>query len=1089
MNTCGEQDKSELMRCFSFILIIFLMALVVFASGCCGSVGSDPLGSGSNTKTKSIEKVVAANNDGSLKMDSPSGLLNVEAAAETFKGEVNVTITENEVTEAMSNYFSSSSRYFTISAEKIQSSSIGGKQSTKVTAVDKPITIKIKNNIGKSGVYYLGTRANSNQEWKYTIFNEGNTVNNPITFSSRYSINNNTSDFYIKTFNVDFQFTIFIETFEHYNETHKSVITGFYAEVTPQEYETENDLYKDNLTIKATMAGDNISSLKASDYIVEIGFLNNDSSKYNNGKFPVTGADVTYDVSGPDEGAGDRYKHTITLKNISDFNNNVLSFGLGISKLSPQIFPANFTVTVKVNGKSDVVAFEDTKGITLKEKKSSPDVSFVTVSEITPANNASDVAVDTNVVIRFSDNVAWADDTKGLVTLSDGQIPIACNYVYTDKTLTLTPFAKLNYNKIYTVMVSKYLKPIKENAYIQESMVVNFTTETADGIPVITPDTSKSIDNRYYLVSDQKFTVDFNKAIENVEAARNSIYMQKDGVAFNDFTVDFDSTKQFATITIRIPLEAEKSYTAGVNEFTDNDNSVVKSANATVIAMSDITVTSIEIASGTEWLLASGSSGIAVSSKIKAVLSSAVEPEAVKLIQEDGTEVTAGISDKTSEKAAIIEFEYSGLNYDTAYGVAVSYTDAVTGQKIESTVHTFITEIPDEPVLLIAGQANSEDNPYLIYTARALDRIRDDEYRAKNYYFKQMADIDLATSTYISETNTERFGWEHLGTYSYPSDQDNFIGHYDGNNKKIQNLTINNPYGQYSSLFGYTKDSTINNLELENVWISANDYVAAIVGILDKGNISHCYSSGFVYSENSNYVGGIVSYGINYSRVENCHSSATVDGYGNVGGVVGKMDHGLVTNCYSTGQGKGGSHAGGVIGDSYVSNIMECYSTGQVKGRYPDYSNYIGGVIGSENTGSVFNCYSTAEVSDGYRYVGGVVGFAYKDDIDYCFAKNVKVTGQMYVGGLIGYCDQSYVEDCGASGEVNGDSQVGGLVGYIYSANVYDSTTSCNVTGTSQTGGLYGYDYCTSYSYAEATGLVNGNPITEENIIGYRDGF
>ena len=239
-------------------------------------------------------------------------------------------------------------------------------------------------------------------------------------------------------------------------------------------------------------------------------------------------------------------------------------------------------------------------------------------------------------------------------------------------------------------------------------------------------------------------------------------------------------------------------YTVAVSEFADSrDNATINSVGKEFTAMSGIVITGIKIASGSEMITASGSTDVSREGNIRVTLSKPVNPDAVKLLKADGSEVTTGITGKTSENSDVIEFNYSAA-YASTYGVQVVCSDETTGQELDSGIHTFATGLPFELELMDPAEPNGKDNPYLVCSAKALDTIRESEYVYSSYYFKQMADIDLATGTYTSPTNTSSEGWE-----PFPSNveaQIGYNGYYDGNNKVIRNLSIYRPSDNFISM-------------------------------------------------------------------------------------------------------------------------------------------------------------------------------------------------------------------------------------------------------------------------------------------------
>ena len=134
-----------------------------------------------------------------------------------------------------------------------------------------------------------------------------------------------------------------------------------------------------------------------------------------------------------------------------------------------------------------------------------------------------------------------------------------------------------------------------------------------------------------------------------------------------------------------------------------------------------------------------------------------------------------------------------------------------------------------------------------------------------------------------------------------------FAGTFDGNNKTITGLTINQSATDNVGLStSIAEGGTVKNLKLDKVNVTANSNVGAIAGE-------------------------------NRGTIENCSVSGKVAGSSYVGGIAGQSDA-SITACYSTGNVTAtadilGSYVGGVVGLNNIGAILTaCYATGNVKG-------------------------------------------------------------------------------------------------------------------------------------------------------------
>jgi hypothetical protein len=309
---------------------------------------------------------------------------------------------------------------------------------------------------------------------------------------------------------------------------------------------------------------------------------------------------------------------------------------------------------------------------------------------------------------------------------------------------------------------------------------------------------------------------------------------------------------------------------------------------------------------------------------------------------------------------------------------------------------------PGEPIAFagFTGTGSKED-PYLIYTADELNSIGlfPCEWGKS---FKLMADIDLSTFT-GTEFNT--IGYTDIDPWLYNSNKIPFTGIFDGNGHTISNLTYTSKDVNNLGLFGLMSDpnAEIKNLELVDSYISVpnGNHIGSLVGCLLGGSITNCHTTNCIVSGNSD-VGGLVgrngylyTRGVNpdYTvRIMNCHSTGSVTGTANTGGLVGNNYLGAIVGCYSTSIVTGTTYVGGLVGDNYDS-ITNCYTTGNIIGE-----DTVGGLVGF-NSRAITNCYSASNVT-GNRLTGGLVGNQYNDSANiYKSFWDIEMSGQVASAG------------------------------------------------------------------------------------------
>ena len=231
----------------------------------------------------------------------------------------------------------------------------------------------------------------------------------------------------------------------------------------------------------------------------------------------------------------------------------------------------------------------------------------------------------------------------------------------------------------------------------------------------------------------------------------------------------------------------------------------------------------------------------------------------------------------------------------------------------------------DDFTLQDASAANSATNPYLITTAEdleALASIVNTKARLAGYY-KQTADITL------SDEHTA------IGNSSNTS----FQGIYDGDNKFIKGLLINQAEGTYQGLFGRAYRATIQNVIIENCDITAKDYVGGICGHASETTISNCKVSGAIKTADG------------------------VDGMYH-GGIAGYIYNKPTSKCVNTASVKGNNsksqYYGGIVGEVRRTNITDCFNAGIVEGTL-----YVGSIVGSNNASRLNNNYHTTTTTGG----------------------------------------------------------------------------------------------------------------------------
>ena len=310
-------------------------------------------------------------------------------------------------------------------------------------------------------------------------------------------------------------------------------------------------------------------------------------------------------------------------------------------------------------------------------------------------------------------------------------------------------------------------------------------------------------------------------------------------------------------------------------------------------------------------------------------------------------------------------------------------------------------------IIKVDAASGTAQDPYLIHDCTELQNIKNNlsaSYALANH-------IDCSDSV---NWNTGK-GFEPIGTT-----KNSFLGTLDGNDYRIDNLTISRASDNFVGVFGYTgASSSIKNLSIQH---------AKIVG--------------------ANYVGTLVG-GVYKTTVDNVKITTDVKGTDNIGGLIGAANTSTLKNIKVLADVKGGSSTGGVVGFSTGTTGKNIISNGFIFG-----TDNVGGVTGWLYQNSVFSeSYSLATVK-GNNFVGGFGGILNTSSIvENSYAKGYVFGSVARAGGLIGDVNiAGTVRNSYSAGLVKGVSEVGGLIGrdsgsgYEYNSHWDIDTSKQNVS-------------------------------------------
>lgn len=246
------------------------------------------------------------------------------------------------------------------------------------------------------------------------------------------------------------------------------------------------------------------------------------------------------------------------------------------------------------------------------------------------------------------------------------------------------------------------------------------------------------------------------------------------------------------------------------------------------------------------------------------------------------------------------------------------------------------------------------------------------------------------------------------------------------------------------------------------------------------GKIEHSNSSK-LEEHLKTYAGGLIGYKeikqeINDSFSANC----SVEGYDNVGGIIGFNAGGDINNVSFKGSITGsGENIGGIVGCNTGGNIYNCTNTVNINVKGEN----VGGIAGSNYNNSIINCNNNALIK-GKQNVGGIAGITYSTTIKSCknfgnieaeegFGPDYWIMWKVYrgTGGIAGKLCTSTVEQSFNSGNVKSTVNVGGIAGLNWCSKVYYSYNKGNIEATSASGQVGGI--CGHGSGADILGCYN----------------
>ena len=279
------------------------------------------------------------------------------------------------------------------------------------------------------------------------------------------------------------------------------------------------------------------------------------------------------------------------------------------------------------------------------------------------------------------------------------------------------------------------------------------------------------------------------------------------------------------------------------------------------------------------------------------------------------------------------------------------------------------------------------------------------------------------------------------------------------NNGTIENITafgntvtVTSDSGNAGGIAG-TNSGTVDDVESSGSVIGegANAIVGGLVGTNESGaTVNNSYSNSAVTSTSGtdDGLGGVV--GVNEGTVSLVDSLGVTNGTNstNVGGVIG-INSGTLKSAYNESIVNGYSNVGGIIGENStggtVTNIVNATGVTGENESEDNVSQYVGGLVGT-NSGSVTNGRNNGTIT-GTKYVGGMVGSNAQGATltNITNDSSAAIEGEKYVGGIAGSnagkisaTDDTLIN----RGSITGNKFVGGVAGVNEDGGTIENTIS-----------------------------------------------
>lgn len=190
------------------------------------------------------------------------------------------------------------------------------------------------------------------------------------------------------------------------------------------------------------------------------------------------------------------------------------------------------------------------------------DIVLPAVSNMSPAENEMDVALNQAIVITFSEAMDKTTINSSTVFVEQGSAPVSGTVTYTGTSATLTPTKDFNPDTEYTVTLTTGAKDLAGNA-IASNLVSSFTTGAAADILLPMVNATDPLNNATSIARNKIVTSTFNETMDQA-TINNETFTLKQGSSSVAGTISYSGmTATFTPVNI---LAASTTYTATITK-------------------------------------------------------------------------------------------------------------------------------------------------------------------------------------------------------------------------------------------------------------------------------------------------------------------------------------------------------------------------------------------------------------------------------------------------------------------------------------------------------------------------------------------